>query len=63
MEQSKQSGKFESSNIMLVSLTHMLHDIYSSFLAPLRPLLIEKFGIGLALASVWDIIMRVPWFF
>lgn len=62
MEKIKQSGKFETSNIMLVSLTHMLHDIYSSFLAPLRPLLIEKFGIGLALASVWDIIMRIPWF-
>ncbi|PLX03591.1 MAG: MFS transporter [Marinilabiliales bacterium] len=62
MEKSKQNGKFETSNIMLVSVTHMLHDIYSSFLAPLRPLLIEKFGIGLALASVWDIIMRIPWF-
>jgi FSR family fosmidomycin resistance protein-like MFS transporter len=40
----------------------MLHDIYSSFLAPLRPLLIEKFGISLALASIWDLIMRIPWF-
>ena len=40
----------------------MLHDIYSSFLAPLRPLLIEKFGISLALASLWDLIMRIPWF-
>ncbi len=62
MEKPEHSGKFETSNIMLVSVSHMLHDIYSSFLAPLRPLLIEKFGIGLALASVWDIIMRIPWF-
>jgi len=62
MKKTEQNGKFETSNIILVSLTHMLHDIYSSFLAPLRPLLIEKFGIGLALASVWDIIMRIPWF-
>ncbi len=62
MEKSKLGGSFETSKVILVSTTHMLHDIYSSFLAPLRPLLIEKFGISLALASVWDIIMRVPWF-
>ncbi|NOY49258.1 MAG: MFS transporter [Chlorobi bacterium] len=62
MEKNKLGGSFETSKVILVSTTHMLHDIYSSFLAPLRPLLIEKFGISLALASVWDIIMRVPWF-
>ncbi|MGQ1909115.1 MFS transporter [Marinifilum sp. RC60d5] len=56
------SGKFQSGNVVLISASHMLHDIYSSFLAPLRPLLIEKFGITLALASIWDLIMRVPWF-
>jgi len=55
------TNKFQTSNVLLVSASHMLHDIYSSFLAPLRPLLIEKFGITLALASVWDVIMRIPW--
>ena len=28
--------------MLLVSLAHMIHDIYSSFLAPILPLLIEK---------------------
>lgn len=55
-------SKFQMSNVLLVSSAHMLHDIYSSFLAPLRPLLIEKFGITLAMASLWDLIMRLPWF-
>lgn len=55
------SEKFQTGNTILVAASHMLHDIYSSFLAPLRPLLIEKFGITLALASVWDLIMRIPW--
>ncbi len=55
------NSKFQTSNVLLVSASHMLHDIYSSFLAPLRPLLIEKFGITLALASVWDLVMRIPW--
>ena len=55
--------KFNTSGVLLISSTHLLHDIYSSFLAPLRPLLIEKFGISLALASLWDLIARIPWFF
>ncbi|NOX87031.1 MAG: MFS transporter, partial [Chlorobi bacterium] len=55
--------KFKTSDVVLISSSHLLHDIYSSFLAPLRPLLIEKFGISLALASVWDLVQRVPWFF
>ncbi len=62
MQKEERSKKFQSGNVILVASSHMLHDIYSSFLAPLRPLLIEKFGISLALASVWDLIMRIPWF-
>lgn len=62
MKQTNYNNKFQTSNVLLVSSAHLLHDIYSSFLAALRPLLIEKFGITLALASVWDLIMRVPWF-
>lgn len=62
MEEKQSSGKFQSGNVVLIAASHMLHDIYSSFLASLRPLLIEKFGISLALASLWDLIMRVPWF-
>jgi len=54
--------KFKTSDVILISSSHLLHDIYSSFLAPLRPLLIEKFGISLALASVWDLVQRIPWF-
>jgi FSR family fosmidomycin resistance protein-like MFS transporter len=56
-----EKGNFQRSNIILLSLTHLLHDIYSSFLAPLRPLLIEKFGITLAVASLWDLFQRIPW--
>lgn len=56
-----QDKKFNTSRVVLISSTHLLHDIYSSFLAPLRPLLIEKFGISLAMASLWDLAQRVPW--
>jgi FSR family fosmidomycin resistance protein-like MFS transporter len=57
----QKESKFKTGDIILVSLAHNLHDIYSSFLAPLRPLLIEKFGITLAVASLWDLIQRIPW--
>ena len=52
---------FQRSNVILLSITHHLHDVYSSFLAPLRPLLIEKFGVTLAMASLWDLFQRIPW--
>jgi len=61
MNEKRATKKFESGKVLLVAGSHMLHDIYSSFLAPLRPLLIEKFGVSLALASIWDLIMRLPW--
>lgn len=61
MKYKSRKSDFQTSNVLLVSTTHMLHDIYSSFLAPLRPLLIEKFGITFAMASIWDLVMRLPW--
>lgn len=54
-------NEFQLGNIKLISVTHLLHDVYSSFLAPLRPLLIERFGVSLALASLWDLVSRLPW--
>ena len=57
----KKPKEFQTGNVVLIALTHHLHDIYSSFLAPLRPLLIEKFGITLAMASLWDLFQRIPW--
>lgn len=58
----QEQKKFKTSDVTLISITHLLHDIYSSFLAPLRPLLIEKFGVSLAMASLWDLFQRIPWF-
>ncbi|MGL1955757.1 MAG: MFS transporter [Colwellia sp.] len=52
--------KFDKSKILTISSAHMIHDIYSSFLAPLLPLLIEKMGISLSISAFLDIIRRVP---
>lgn len=40
--------KFKKSEVFTISSAHMIHDIYSAFLAPLLPLLIEKLGISLS---------------
>ncbi len=53
-------SKFKTGSVIAVSLSHLAHDIYSSFLAPLLPLLIDKFGISYTLAGLMRVIHRVP---
>ena len=52
--------KFNKSQVLTISSAHMIHDIYSSFLAPLLPLLIEKMGMSLSISAFLDIIRRIP---
>ena len=45
---------------MTISSAHFAHDIFSSFLAPLLPLIIEKLGLSLSMVAFLDIIRRIP---
>ena len=54
------SKKFQLSNVLTVSIAHLIHDIYSSFLAPILPLLIEKLSISYALAGFLSVMQRLP---
>ncbi len=47
-------------NVFLLSFAHLTHDIYTSFLAPILPLLIQKLGISVMEASLLDVIRRIP---
>jgi len=51
---------FQKSQVITLSLGHFFHDVYTSFLAPLLPLLIEKLGISLSLVGLLDIVRKVP---
>ncbi|MEA1886386.1 MAG: MFS transporter [Bacteroidota bacterium] len=51
---------FQTDNVILISLAHLLHDTYTSFLAPLLPLLIEKLNISLFLSGTLSVVQRVP---
>ena len=56
----KSTGKFRTGSVVVISFAHLVHDVYSSFLAPLLPLLIEKFSIGYTVAGLFSILQRLP---
>ena len=51
---------FDTEKVLLLSICHFVHDIYSSFLAPLLPFLIEKFGLSLTQAGFLSTVMQLP---
>lgn len=46
--------------MVTVAASHTLHDIFTSFLAPLIPLLTEKLGFSLSTAGLLTVIQRLP---
>jgi FSR family fosmidomycin resistance protein-like MFS transporter len=54
------NNRFQFGNVSTISITHFIHDIYSSFLAPVLPLIIEKLSISLSLAGLLSVIQRIP---
>lgn len=61
-ETKKKTGKdnFQLEKILTISISHHIHDIYTSFLAPILPLLIEKLSISYTLAGFLSVIQRIP---
>ncbi|SLM30465.1 putative membrane efflux protein (Permease) [Desulfamplus magnetovallimortis] len=57
---SLQIKKFQTGNVLLLSFSHFIHDIYTSFLAPLLPLIIENFSITLGQAGLLSTVMQIP---
>ena len=56
----KEQSSFKAVEILLLSFCHFVHDVYSSFLAPLLPLLIEKLSISLTQAGFLSAVMQLP---
>ncbi len=55
-----EKDKFQNGSVITISLAHLVHDIYSSFLAPILPLLIDKLGMSLSLAGLLTVVQRIP---
>jgi len=59
-KETPQNGTFQTSRVLLLSMCHFIHDVYSSFLAPLLPFIIEKFSLSLTQAGLLSTIMQLP---
>ncbi|VGO19927.1 MFS transporter [Pontiella sulfatireligans] len=55
-----QNHEFKTTNMVSVAETHLLHDTYSSFFAPLIPLLTEKLGFAYAMAGTPSVVQKLP---
>ncbi len=51
---------FQTGRVLALSVSHFIHDVYSGFLAPLLPLLIEKLSMTLTQAGFLSTIMQIP---
>jgi len=51
---------FEAGRVLTLAGGHFIHDVFSSFLVPLLPLIIEKFGLSLTLAGLLPALYRFP---
>jgi len=54
------STHFETGKILALSIGHFIHDVYSSFLSPLLPLLIDKLSLTLTQAGFLSTVMQLP---
>ncbi len=52
--------KFDTARVSLVSSAHFVHDLYTSFLSPLLPLIIERLSLTLSQAGLLSTVMQIP---
>jgi len=56
----EKTKKFQTGNVLIISFAHLVHDVYSSFLSPLLPLLIEKMNLSYSLVGLLSVFQRIP---
>jgi len=56
----KRDDGFQGSRVAALSVVHLVHDIYTSFLAPALPKIIEKLGMSYGMAGLLAVIQRIP---
>ncbi|MBE9524640.1 MAG: MFS transporter [Chloroflexi bacterium] len=53
-------NEFQTEQVMTIVGGHFIHDVYSAFLAPLLPLIIEKLSLTLTMAGSLGAFMQIP---
>ena len=56
----KRPDRFQLDKVLSISFAHFFHDVFSSFLAPVLPLLIEKLSLSYTLAGLLSVFQRIP---
>ncbi len=51
---------FRFIEVLTVSFSHFAHDVYTAFLSPLLPLIIDKFGISYTAAGMLNVVRNLP---
>jgi MFS transporter, FSR family, fosmidomycin resistance protein len=59
-EETQNTAEFQTGKVTAISAAHLSHDVFSSFLAPLLPLLIAKLGLSLSMVALLDIARKIP---
>ncbi len=54
------TAKFKTFDIVVLSFAHFAHDVFTAFLSPILPILIEKYNLSLKQASFLDVIRGLP---
>ena len=56
----KEKKKFEWTSIILISLAHLVHDVFGSFFVPILPLLKAKMGLSNTGVGMLSVIQKIP---
>ena len=54
------TGTFQTGQVLTIAGGHLIHDTFTSFLAPLLPLIIQRLGLSLTLAGALAAIQQLP---
>lgn len=60
MRNSSSETNFSTPQVVTIAGGHLFHDFYTSFVAPLLPLLIDKLGLSLTSAGALTTLLRLP---
>ncbi|NOZ48301.1 MAG: MFS transporter [Chlorobi bacterium] len=56
----KNKEKFQFGNVLSISIAHFVHDVYTSFLAPILPLIIDKLSLTYSMVSFLKVVQSIP---
>jgi len=60
IDKTVEKADFQTGNVLSIAFAHFVHDVYSAFVAPLLPVIMEKLSISLTAAGTLTAIFQLP---